>query len=341
VINRKTVLIIGAGASAEFNMPLGSQLIKRVANAVTETRWENEPEAGSLLEQMRACLYDDRADRLYKLGPKLAEVAVKSKLPSMDEVLHFLADADVVYLGKLAISYEIMKAERESHLHLATSFHKERFIGIIDQSWANEFLGLALSGGRRQDLSNLFANVTVIDFNYDRVLPQYLYRALQRNLAIPEDDAAECVKNLSILHPYGSLGKLEWEAEKDTLPFGSSEGHLADVANRIRTYTEETQDRERRVQIQNAIDAAHVIIVVGFGYHRQNIQIITGTGEERRKRVFMTVYGITNDINNQVIRECMQLALRTERKYEHETAVVADTAQGMFRELRPALSLVV
>jgi hypothetical protein len=196
VINRKTVLIIGAGASAEFNMPLGSQLIKRVANAVTETRWENEPEAGSLLEQMRACLYDDRADRLYKLGPKLAEVAVKSKLPSMDEVLHFLADADVVYLGKLAISYEIMKAERESYLHLATSFHKERFIGIIDQSWANEFLGLALSGGGRQDLSNL-----------------YLYWALQRNLAIPEDDAAECVKNLSILHPYGSLGKLEWEAE--------------------------------------------------------------------------------------------------------------------------------
>jgi hypothetical protein len=35
------------------------------------------------------------------------------------------------------------------------------------------------------------------------------------------------------------------------------------------------------------------------------------------------------------------MQLRTEGKYEHETAVVADSAQGMFRELRPALSLVV
>ncbi len=125
-----------------------------------------------------------------------------------------------------------------------------------------------MSESQEPNLSKLFANVTVIDFNYDRVLPQYLYWALQHNLDTPKDEAAECVKNLKILHPYGSLGKLEWEAEKNALPFGSSEGNLVEIASRIRTYTEETEDLERRSQIQSAINAAKVIIVVGFGFHK-------------------------------------------------------------------------
>jgi hypothetical protein len=109
--------------------------------------------------------------------------------------------------------------------------------------------------------------VTVIDFNYDRVLAQYLYWALQHNLGIPNGLAAECVKSLKILHPYGSLGKLDWE-EQNGLPFGTRDGNLADIANRIRAYTEEGESPDR-VQIQDAIGAAHVIIVIGFGYHKQ------------------------------------------------------------------------
>jgi len=338
VFNKSTVLIIGAGASAEFNMPLGAELIKRVAEAVTATRWEDEPEKGSLFDQMEACLGSDCAVRLYQLGRELAHVAEGSKLPSMDEVLHFLSDQDVVKLGKLAIAYEIMKAERECYLSLAMSVGDKTFVKMINETWASEFLGLALSGSQRPNLSKLSANVTVIDFNYDRVLPQYLYWALQHNLGASQDAAAECVKNLKILHPYGSLGKLEWEAGKDVLPFGSRTGNLCEIASRIRTYTEESESPER-VQIQDAIHGARVVIVVGFGYHKQNMQIITGPGETRNKLVFMTALGIPNDLNHQPIKDEMLRAIRC--FHEAHPTLVVNSGQGMFRDLRPALSLAV
>jgi hypothetical protein len=188
----------------------------------------------------------------------------------MDEVLHFLSDElDVLELGKLAIAHEIMNAERSSHLYKAIQAN-DSAIGNINDSWASSFLRLALSGSRRNELSKLFGNVTVIDFNYDRVLPQYLFWALQRDLQIPQDLVAECVKGLKILNPYGSLGRLEWQADTDALPFGSTEGNLAQIASRIRTYTEETQGPERD-QIRNAVQSARVIIVVGFGFHRQTL----------------------------------------------------------------------
>jgi hypothetical protein len=336
VFSKPTVLIIGAGASAEFNMPLGSRLVKRVADAVVEPA-AVEPEKNSLLAQMRACLGIEDADRLYSLGPELAAFASKSKLPSMDEVLHFLSDQDLVKLGKLAIAHEILKAECESHLFLAMSLRVPEFIEKCNESWASEFLGLALSNSQEPNLLKLFANVTVIDFNYDRVLPQYLYWALHHNLTIQKNAAAECVKNLKILHPYGSVGKLEWEANKEVLPFGSRTGNLADIASRIRTYTDEREAPER-VQIQNGIDAAGVIIVVGFGYHKQNIQILLGPGGYKQKQMFMTLYGINDEINHQAIKRAM---LNTLHSQDIEPAVVRYNGQTMFRELRPALSLAV
>jgi hypothetical protein len=336
VFKRKTVLIIGVGASAEFNMPLGSQLTERVANLVVpEARWPDNPDKGLLLAPMRACLGDEEARRLFDLGPRLTAVAERSKLPSMDEVLHFLSDQDIVKLGKFAIAYEIMKAERNSHLFHAISFGQQTFIDMINRSWAGEFLGLALSGSQRPSLSNLFTNVTVVDFNYDRVLPAYLYWALQHNVDIPHDAAAECVRNLKILHPYASLGRLEWEAKEEVLPFGSPTGNLADIASRIRTYTEETESPER-VQIQEAIGGAHVVIVVGFGYHKQNIAIITRTSAQRESRqVFMTVYGM-NSNNHKAIKDAMLIALSCD---PFEPVMYTSIGQEMFRELKPALTL--
>jgi hypothetical protein len=118
-------------------------------------------------------------------------------------------------------------AERNSTLYRAIEAN-DPGVGGTNNSWANYFLRLALSASRKHELATLFSNVTVIDFNYDRVLPQYLYWALQRNLEISQDQAAQCVNSLKILHPYyGSLGLLEWQSGTDCQPFGAIKGDLA------------------------------------------------------------------------------------------------------------------
>jgi hypothetical protein len=307
MFNKPTVLVIGAGASWEFGMPLGADLMTRVAKTVTLAS-NGQPNNGSFLQQMQSSLGNERAGTLYQLGSQLA--AIVSAFKSMDEVLHFLsAEHDIVELGKLAIAHEIMNAEFASRLYKAIAAN-DPGLGDTNNTWAYSFLRLALSTSRRDELPKLFANLTVIDFNYDRILPQYLYWALQRNLEIPPDIAAECVNNLKFLNPYGSLGKLEWQSKTDCMPFGTIQGNLAQVASRIRTYTEEAQGPER-LEISSAIEGAKVVIVIGFGFHKQNIKLVSAGGAFRPVAVFMTVYG-TGDPNHETITARMQSAFLSE-----------------------------
>jgi hypothetical protein len=305
VFNKQTVFIIGAGASAEFDMPLGPALVSRVANAVNHGPG-GEINDQALRDRMRECVGPDHAERLIKLGPRLAAVA--PRFVSMDEALHFLSDEPkIVELGKIAISHEIMKAERGSRLYGALHDNEDNIAASKD-SWANSFLGMALSGSRRQEITQLFANVTIIDFNYDRVLPQFLHWVIQRDLAISPENAAECVKNLRIFHPYGSLGPVEWLTNTGSVPFGAEQANLADISSRIRTYTEETGDPELE-QIQSAIHNGRVLVVIGFGFHRQNIRIVSANHQRHGIRVFMTVYAI-GDPNHPTVKREMQTAFR-------------------------------
>ncbi len=330
MFNRPTVLIIGAGASAEFNMPVGADLMGRIMFSLG-----SNGELGtqvSLAQRMRDCLGTDRAAELLQLAPRLA--AVVSQFVSMDEALHFLsAEPDVVELGKLAISHEIMKAERDSHLYKAMQGNKGR-VTASNNSWARLFLRIALSASRRQEIPKLFASVSVIDFNYDRVFPQYLYWALQHNLQIPADVASGCVNGLKVFHPYGSLGQLEWQSAPTYLPFGSDQGSLAEIASRIRTYTEDNSDLGTG-QIGAAVQNAKVIIVIGFGFHKQNIDLLSSPlSPVRNAQTFMTVYGI-NSPNHSVIKSKMQAAF----KCEYEPQLFDGIGKNFLHELGLSIGL--
>ena len=331
MFNNPTVLIIGAGASAEFGMPLGSSLMTKVANAVTLGN-NSQPNDALFSQRLRSCLGNDRGEEIFKLGAKLASVV--SQFKSMDEALHFLSDEpDIVELGKLAIAHEVMNAERNSQLFKAIEAN-DPGAGDTNNTWANAFLRLALSASRRQELSKLFANVTVIDFNYDRVLPQYLYWVLQRNLEIPKDAAAECVRNLTVLHPYGSLGQLEWQSETDFLTYGADHGNLAQIGSRIRTYTEEAHAAER-TQIETAIGKAEVFVVIGFGFHRQNIKIVSPAVPFRAGvRAFLTVYAIGDGNHDAITRE-MRLVFRSDQP----PVIFTGIGNAMLRELGLSIGL--
>src|SRR5262249_42731366 len=95
----------------------------------------------------------------------------------------------------------------------------ESLRGNCQQTWARHFLELAMSATRLSDINRLFANVTVIDFNYDRVFEHYIYWALQQEIGISPDTAAECVSSLKVLRPYGSIGPLDWQ-NRDGTEFG-------------------------------------------------------------------------------------------------------------------------
>jgi hypothetical protein len=67
MFKKPTVLIIGAGASHEFNMPLGGELMMRVASAVTALH--DRPNDAVLLRQMSESLGPEHTQKLSQFGP--------------------------------------------------------------------------------------------------------------------------------------------------------------------------------------------------------------------------------------------------------------------------------
>jgi hypothetical protein len=303
VFNKQTVVILGAGASAEFNMPLGSTLVSNISLALVGANAQPDP---LLVQEMMRFLDPDHAKKLLKLGPWLARIL--PQFASIDEALHFLSDQpDIVELGKIAIAHEIMKAERSSLLHSAVHFDHGPSIKDCTNSWANKFLTMLLSGSRRAEITKPFTYVKFIDFNYDHILPHFLFWALRRNFHVTPQVAAECVNKLTILHPYGSLGPLNWQSETDVVSFGETDGNLAEIARRVKTYTEEVASPQREL-IRTVLEEAQVFIVIGFGYHAQNVQILS-TDREHKGAAFMTVFGIP-DGNHEAIKTAMKNSLR-------------------------------
>jgi hypothetical protein len=331
MFSKPTVFIIGAGASAEFGMPLGGDLKAAIDGRV---KFTGAAPSEALSKQIIKSVGGLKTMRLAELGHLLSRAI--PRFGSMDEVLHFLShDDEIVYLGKIAIAHEILVAERRSHLFNA--IHGLSTWEQCDISWAGRFFDLALSGTKLAEIEAVFRNVTVIDFNYDRVLPQYLHSTLVRSFALSPDWASKCLAELTILHPYGSVGPLDWEGVAKTVEFGASDYNLSEIANRIKTYTEE-RDGTQLATIRKAIHQAHVAVVLGFGFHNQNIDLLNvpDLGPGPGRQLFMTVMGI-DEQNHRTIEGRMRGALRV----GGTTQTMPELGSEFLRKLQPSIAIAI
>jgi hypothetical protein len=271
-----TVFVIGAGASAEYRLPLGSALRDRIASAVNYRYKEDgllQNGDETLLNAINRQFNSEKTtvDSYIAAGRDLA--ASMSMHASIDEALQYWSNKpEAVQLGKIAIANEILGAESHS------SLSKNRETGRVDvpqSGWIWPFLSMTLGSDlTREQAEQAFANVTLINFNYDRTVEQYLYWALQQYGRVSADVAANAVTSLKQIRPYGSIGNLPWQ-ENPGPPFGESEegDNLFSLAKSIRTYTEQQYEGTDQT-IDQALDSARLVIFLGFGYHPQNMRLL-------------------------------------------------------------------
>jgi hypothetical protein len=304
MINQPTMLIIGAGASAEFGMPVGTQLLQKISELVAF-----DPSRPDFSQSISDSFGPERVAELDKFGPELIKLI--PRFNSIDEVLNFVSDnPPAIELGKLAIAYEILMAERQTCMFKAEA-GDESAVSECDATWAGHFLRMAIGATRRTDFAKFFRNLTVIDFNYDRVFPQYLYSALIRLYGLSAHQAEQSLAGLDIFHPYGCLGPLPWQADRAQLPLGAYVGNtLAEIVKRIRTYTEERTDPQFE-RITKAVNDARVAIILGFGFHGQNIELLGNTrGAQVQMPVFMTAR-VGHHYNESAAAQNIKLAFNT------------------------------
>lgn len=312
-----TVLVLGAGASLAYGLPLGKGLIENICALLpgSDASYMGD-KANSLFNQLSG--YREAAKSWHAISGKELSYAliefrqrlIESDPKSIDEFLaRDFGDATAVFrqIGKLSIAHVIAASESAGAFDIdLTNPSKDRWYRYLWQD--------CLNAGSRS-LDDLKAKkLRIVSFNYDRSLEYFLgkhiaatYLSNPGRLLDPAkvrtwalDGFKEVESNLQITHPYGTLGSLS------AVPYGDTNNpqyHGVDMAQCIRVIGEERSDKgDSFAQARNWISEATRVVFLGFSYDSMNMERLgLDTGLTRQistsesvisREVFPLTYGL-------------------------------------------------
>jgi len=299
--------VLGAGSSFEVDMPTGEKLKSNIAAALTFKPDQFGRVTGGD-DQIREALHqleqgNQAAEERGRYG--IAAGLICAGMPQAPSIDNFIdshrSNPQVAEIGKLAIASEILKAERTSKLYVSpTNIYNKMDFHRLANSWFHSFWQLLTLNAQEEDLPERLQRVRVVSFNYDRTLEHFLFYSIQNYYGSSAERAAEILKHLIVLHPYGKVGNLPWQNEGVPVPFGGDMHHsvLLQVANGLRTFTEGTSKTGSQIEsIRSAVFDAEILTFLGFAYHELNLALLfdapTSASTRHKKQVFGTAMGLS------------------------------------------------
>jgi hypothetical protein len=264
----KVAFILGAGASKEFGYPLGSELKK---------------------------------DILDKLNPKSTMFAgLLGAGNSADDVVEFkksLFRADYGTIDQFVAAQhrhpEIQRIARQAIALSISSFENDdRLFGLPGAHWYKRLIDFLRN---RPDLLKR-DNLSFFTFNYDRSLEHYLHETVSRGGGGFSENFLREFFHGNFVHVHGTVGYLPWQ----TAPQGSvirDYGATMDP-NTVRNISHNllTPDQEVTLsgELLGRIFEADVVVIMGFGFHQQNMDKIqfAKLATQEGKKVFVTVQAL-------------------------------------------------
>ena len=337
-----TVFVVGAGASKEFGLPLGSGLAASIVHNLTVTT--DRAGYGAHYVDRRT---EDLLRHRYKGQPEGLDGAFEAgaliqkgilHAQSIDAFIDMHADKPgVATVGKLQIALEILRAEKNSELAVDRSNTLNRIeVGsdVVAGSWLRVFTEILLEKAKATDTSSIGRGVTIVCFNYDRCIEHYLIEAIEATLGLTYQEAHTIVYGMNIIHPYGSLGRLpSSRGGRDGIDFGADPDHGTDIwqiADGLSTFTEEMGDQDQVTKIRWAIGQAHMLVFLGFGFQIQNVQLLSPDAASAGARISVgisTGIGI-HDVAKREVRGRIRSVLTGATYDEAREAIMLDVGCG-------------
>ena len=161
----------------------------------------------------------------------------------------------------------------------------------------------------------------------------YLYYTIMELYRSNEQDAAEIMSAIQILRPYGQVGSLDWEKQgKLKVGFGVKDyGAIETLADEIKTFNEQIEDKDLIRNIHGAINAAQRIVFLGFHFHKQNMELmmVTDDAQAIRPAVIATVLGRSPPDQEMIKQRITNMTGAKRPPKSIET--FADGCRGLFR----------
>ncbi|MGR9238972.1 hypothetical protein ACU8OH_09195 [Rhizobium leguminosarum] len=290
-----TVFVVGAGASAEFNMPVGYKLMEMIAqNSLFKFDFGTFREGVSqIYHHLTKGLNMSKQEDVDWLNLRFETMRKVSDSIDMSEsideyIFRYSGDPVIAEVGKLQIAYAIAYSEQESLLRTERFNAKEGF-KLADGTWIHTFAKALFNGVKADRIDEIGSNISIICFNYDRCIEHYLETAMVRAYpGLTQEGAGEIVSKINIIHPYGTLGPLKH------FPYGKV-ADLRTMADNIQTWSETIRDPDTVASIKRAIADAEHIVFLGFAFAKQNMDLLdarVGIRDERIVRTYSTGFGL-------------------------------------------------
>ncbi|MBX3550248.1 MAG: hypothetical protein KF748_13950 [Xanthobacteraceae bacterium] len=312
----KTTIVLGAGASAEANLPTGGQLIPIIRSLVS-FRFEFGRLIGGdghIWETInRHCRENGIDPNIYARGGNFIHEGLLFANSIDDFMDSHHSNEGVQLVGKLAILKSILEAERRSKLYFDPHQRQKPNLDSIGENWLLPFMRVLRQGVAIEDVSRLFDNITFVSFNYDRCLEHFLHYAIAAFFKGHQSPVDVAFEGFKILYPYGSVGPLPERRKPNvrSVEFGSVDLTI-ERAHGIRTYAEQFDSSSEIDAIHKAIEETETLIFLGFAFHEPNMRLLT-KGKTKIRNVFATVQGVSSPditvIERQVRNLCQSSVL--------------------------------
>ena len=313
MFKKKTVFILGAGASWHYGYPTGEELVQRVAQKardIAKAYHAVPDEAGKtaspFVETYPQHYREQEKFASFIRGLGIFEKKIKEANPLViDDFLGH--NKDIADVGKLLIAMVLLECESNASLHSAKMGERGEWEPSGD--WIRYVVQqLTVDCDRPSDL--LANEVTFVTFNYDLSLETGLYWKLA-NYSWFESDGV-CDKFLSqgrIQHVYGKL--YEFDVNSPSAPAGTyhnSRFPLADkidkahdAAQNIRTISPD--EKNASAEILSAIRGAEYLYFLGYGFDPRNnkpLQLGSTSDASNVQHIYFTNYRNKNKVSKSV-----------------------------------------
>jgi hypothetical protein len=344
--DKKTVFVLGAGASCPCGYPSGARLRELICLDVGFMLHYNEYLRNNKIDRPQVTQRDIQ---------RFKEAFAKSHIKSIDVFMS--KNPKLSPIGKRIIAFEVLRAEKRSRFgeeakreqerrNEASSnpFVKEHISGTADfigGDWYSYLYNRLIEGLVGKDALPDFSGgeIAFITFNYDRSLEYFLYeglfnlftevlddkivqyfkqqlKGLPANLQVAPENREilihQILEQLKILHVYGQIVPLKWQCpEGVNYAPQINEELLQKASQKIRTIYEEKQNPEL-MEAQNLLKQAKQIFFLGFGYAPENMEVLGLPGLIAQDCwVYGTAFG-ANDKEVKRIRNRVIKGLRTD-----------------------------
>lgn len=316
MFGRKTLLIVGAGASKELQLPLGTELAQQISRLLYFKFDIGKLVQGDhdFVDGLRRHFKDHNLLNDYLRGARQISDGVRS-VGSIDNYIDtHHQDERIAFLGKVSIVYLILKAERNSLLYVDHSRREKPSLDALEKTWLVPFGRYLVRGIDVSQVEAVFSNLTIICFNYDRCIEEFLSLWLQTVYHLEDQISRELVSKIDIIRPYGIVGeyppKRGGAVEFGKEPLGFD---FVEARTNLLTYTEQIEDQDVLTKMQSTVAESETIVFLGFGFHPQNMKLLTPNGSTNAIQVFATAFGESSSNADEIQKQLVELFLNGDR----------------------------